>query len=282
VAAGFASWLKPAGARQTVILVGADTGVGPAFPTPRLRPSDALVPEAVLVDRSNQEALRVSALPSTVEIGSRRAQVLGAIDGFSSFVGTPYVFTSYREAHRYLGLRSEDTVFLLVKLVPDRDLREVARGLRVRLPDADVWTRQEFSWRAQTYWLTQTGAGGAILTAAVLGFLVGLVVVSQNIYATTLESLDEFATLKAMGATRGYVQRLVLFQALLSGVLGSALGLLATFPLVAAIASGIPWIYTPIWLPPAMMAVSLLMCGLASIASVRKAVSVEPARVFRA
>jgi len=85
-----------------------------------------------------------------------------------------------------------------------------------------------------------------------------------------------------MGATRRYIQRLVLTQALVSGLVGSTLGLLATLPLVAAIAVSIPWIYTPSWLPLGMMVVSLLMCGLASVVSVRRAVSVEPARVFRA
>jgi ABC-type lipoprotein release transport system permease subunit len=44
----------------------------------------------------------------------------------------------------------------------------------------------------------------------------------------------------------------------------------------------IPWIYTPWWLPFGVFVPALLMCGLASIVSVKAAISVEPAKVFRA
>ena len=41
------------------------------------------------------------------------------------------------------------------------------------------------------------------MTAAVLAFLVGMVVVSQANYATTMERLEGFATLKDLGARSG-------------------------------------------------------------------------------
>ena len=121
-----------------------------------------------------------------------------------------------------------------------------------------------------------------MLTAALLGFVVGLVVVSQNIYATTMENLEEYATLKAMGASRGYVCRVVLTQALVSGVIGSALGIALVYPAASGIRGFIAWVYTPPWLPLATLVIGLLMCCLASVVSIRKALSVEPARVFRA
>jgi len=66
------------------------------------------------------------------------------------------------------------------------------------LSDTDVWTRKEFSQKGPTILDFTTGAGGAILTAAFLGFFIGLAVVSQAVYATTMEHLEEFATLKAL------------------------------------------------------------------------------------
>ena len=59
-------------------------------------------------------------------------------------------------------------------------------------------------------------------------------------------------------------------------------GIAAAGGAVKAASGAIPWIYTPPWLPPGMIVVSALMCGLASLMSVRKALSVEPGRVFRA
>jgi len=65
-----------------------------------------------------------------------------------------------------------------------------------------VLTRDEFAHKSRMYWTIKTGAGGAILTAAVLGFLIGLVVVSQTIYANTMENIEEYATLKALGSAQ--------------------------------------------------------------------------------
>jgi len=97
-----------------------------------------------------------------------------------------------------------------------------------------------------------------------------------------MENLGEFATLKAMGASRWYIRRVVLIQALVSSVVGCAIGLAVTFPSVKIVRGSIPWVYTPWWLPAGMILVSLLMCSLASTVSIRKAIRVEPGRVFRA
>lgn len=280
---GFACWRKPSGMSQLVLLIGADTEAGPRFPAPYLNASaTAVLPDAIVVDQSNMKALEVSITPVPIEVNNLRASVVSTTSEFGSFFGTPYAFTSYADGVRYLNLNAEETSYLMVRVDRDADVDSVKRELRARLPEADVWTRDEFSSRAQCFWVMRTGAGGALLTAAFLGFLVGLVVVTQNIYATTMENLEEFATLKAMGASRGYLRRVVLIQALASGVAGSLIGLAAVYPASQAVRGMIAWIYTPWWLPVAMIGLGLLMCGLASIVSIRKALSVEPARVFRA
>lgn len=284
VITGVGTWQAPSGAKQLVVLVGAEPGAGRGFPLPRLRPDDneAMTPQAVLIDRSNAAPLEVTTTPIEVEINRRRARVERAIEGFGSFLGSPYVFASYPDTADYLKLGGEETMGLLVRVAPGYAVETVQRELRARLPETDVWTREEFANRARDFWLNQTGAGGTIMLAGLLGFLVGLVVVSQTIYSTTMDNLEEFATLKAIGAPRLYVLRVVLMQALVSGMVGSLAGLAITLPLVGLARRGISWIYTPWWLPLGAIVLSLLMCALASVISIRKALTVEPARVFRA
>ena len=282
ISMALAQFRKPNGDHQTVALVGADPGVGKAFPVPYLNGMHGVVePESLLVDESNVDGLQVAPVPAEVEINQRRARVSGVVRGFSSFLGTPYVFTSYADAARYVGLRPDDTMYILVRVAPGTS-EAVKMALRARLPEADVWTRAEFSRRSQRYWIIQTGAGSAIITAAVLGFLIGLVVVSQTIYATTMENIEEFATLKALGASRWFVLRIVVLQALACGIVGCVAGIAATAPLVKTAQSFIPWVHTPWWVPVAMTGTALAMCSLAAVVSVRAAVAVEPARVFRA
>ncbi len=268
---------KANGDQQLVSLVGAESGAGRAFPVP-----DQRDPEAVLVDESNARSLLVENPPSEVELNGLRARVTGTTAGFSSFLGSPYVFASYPDAARYMRLSSGGTMFVLVNLAPGEDPLAVKAALALRLPNLDVWTREEFSRRARTYWLSQTGAGGAIFIAALLGFLVGLAIVSQSMYATTMERIEEFATLKAIGASGWFIRRVILVQACLCGVAGYAVGALITGPLVEAAGSSIPWVARSGWLTSGVLAPTLAMCALASLISVRTALSVEPAKVFRA
>jgi len=275
---------KTDGSHQLVDLVGADSDVGRQFPLPHVSgDSDAIEPEALVVDKSNVELLNVAAhLPLDVEVNEQRAHVASQTSGFSSFLGSPYVFTSYADGSRYINLRPEETMFILVTLQAGASIESVRRGLRARMPNVDVWTREEFSRKARFYWITQTGAGGAILTAALLGFFIGLAVVSQSIYATTMENIEEFATLKALGASNGFIRRVIVSQALVCGIGGYLLGLLVTSPMIRAAQTSIPWVSAPGWLPLAIAIPTVAMCVSASIISVRAALAVEPAKVFRA
>jgi putative ABC transport system permease protein len=275
---GLTFWQRPSGSRKTIVLVGAERGLTRRLPA---APEDA-PPGEVVVDASDQGALGISKLPLEVEIGERRARVAGVTNGFASFLGSPYVFAQYRDAARYLRVDPSRTMFVLVRLSGRRDPKSVEADLRQRFPDLDVWSRAAFSRSAQQYWLLQTGAGGALLTAALLGFVVGTVIASQTMYATTMENLEEFATLAAMGAARRFIVGIVLTQALIAAALGTMAGLALESVAAEGARSIVAWIYAPGWLSPVMAASALLMCSVASLASIRQAITVEPGRVFRA
>jgi len=283
VCMAFAVYRTPNGKQQVVALVGADRNVGNRFPVPGVRgAAEGMSPDAVLYDVSDRDQIQVTVLPAEVEVNRHRASIERQIEGYGAFLGVPFLFTSYRNATRYMGFGPEEAMYVLVRVDKGYSTADVQQSLRERVPEVDVLTRDEFSHKARTYWTIKTGAGGAILTAAVLGFLIGLVVVSQTIYANTMENIEEYATLKALGASQGFVARIVLTQALVCGAVGSILGLLAVVPSIAYAKPLIPWIYTPWWLLLVMVVPSLAMCSLASIASVRSALTVEPGRVFRA
>lgn len=283
VCMAFAVYRTPIGKQQVVALVGADPSVGKRFPVPDSHESAGqMSPDAVLYDASDRKQIEVDTLPAEVEINRHRASIEREIQGYGAFLGVPFLFTSYRNAIRYMGFGSDQAVYILLRVDKSYPLSQVQKDLKEKLPEVDVLTQDEFAYKSRMYWTIKTGAGGAILTAAVLGFLIGLVVVSQTIYANTMENIEEYATLKALGASQGFVARTVLAQALICGAIGSVLGLLAVIPSINFAKSLIAWIYAPWWLPGAMVVPSLAMCSLASIVSVRSALTVEPGRVFRA
>lgn len=283
VVTGTALYRTATGRHQTIVLVGAEPEVGTDFPLPYISPAArTLERDAIVIDESNAALLEAGAGQTAGEINRRRTHIQATVSGFSSFLGSPYAFTSYSDALQYLGVPAEEAMYVLVRLAPGVGPAAARDALQARLPDVQVWTREEFANRARQYWVTQTGAGAGILTAAILGFIIGVLVVSQTMYATTMENIEEFATLKALGAKTRFVVAMVLSQAFACAVIGSAIGLLVTYPLVAAARTAIPWLDTPWFLPVAAVPCVIVMACLAAVASIRAAVRVEAGRVFRA
>src|SRR6185369_4174792 len=141
---------------------------------------------------------------------------VGFTHGIRSFTTSPYVFTTFKRAQEYVKLPEDQTIFVLVKLVPGTSVEQVRRDILGSVQNVEVFTSHEFSRMTQIYWMFTTGAGVAVLLAALLGLVVGFVVVAQTIYATTMDHLREYGTLKAMGAPNGYLYRVIVQQAAIS------------------------------------------------------------------
>jgi putative ABC transport system permease protein len=268
---------------RSVVLVGADPSAGDRFPVPHLRSTSASTyPKGFAVDESNLTQLEIRTTPLDVEVNNQHGEIVQRLRGFSNFLGNPYLFAAYNDAAKFIGLSPEQSMYLLVHTSQLQSVQSIKKQIQERLPDVDVWTRDEFANIAKRFWVAETGAGAGILTAAILGFLIGMMVISQTVYATTMDNIEEFATLKAIGASPGFVIRVVVIQSVICGLVGFVLGVTVSIPLVMLAKTVIAWIYTPTWLLIIVLIPTLVMSGLASIMSIRVALAVEPARVFRA
>ena len=68
------------------------------------------------------------------------------------------MFTSFKNAQNYFGLREDQTNYLLVQVDPDASFEAVREALHARLGDVDVHTTAEWSRRQRNYWMFGTGA----------------------------------------------------------------------------------------------------------------------------
>lgn len=283
---GIAGWSpiqRPNGDRTLVMLVGVESSYRGLLPdVAEITAANGLSDSGLVLDTSDAHALGFDGRLQTAQVAARRGYFLAATRGFASFLGSPLVFSDYVGAHRFLRLERTQASFLPLHVSAGSDPRAVRDALRARLPDVDVWTATELSWRSRLFWLVQTGAGGALTVAAVLGFGIGLVLVAQTIYSITTENIEEYATMKAMGASNGDVRTVVLTQSLICGVLGGIAGLLLVEPAAAVLRGLVAWLAVPFWMYFAVTAALALLCVLASLIAARPAVTVDPGRVFRA
>jgi len=279
----FGFWTRPDGGSESVGLVGFDRAGGQGAPWRLVEgdPADLERDDAVVIDRLYAHKLGVERIGDTVEINRRRARVVGFTQGIRTFTQSPYVFMHHRHAQRLAGFPDTQTTYLLVHTRAGADAETVRAALKRRLGAVDVWHARDLARQAQTYWMITTGAGSALLLAAALGLIVGIVIVGQTLYATTMDRLPEYATLRAIGAPTGYLNRVILKQAAISAAIGYAGGMVAVLIVVAASSRTNVAVAMPPWLAAVLAALTVLMCAFGAIVSVRRLMRIDPTAVFQ-
>lgn len=279
----FAFWKKPGGGQESIEIVAVDTHKGMGGPW-NLADTDIScldLEDAVIMDQLYLEKLGVTFLGQEAEIIGSRARVMGFTRGIRSFTTSPYVFTAYRNGHRYSRFSPAEITYVLVKAEPGVDPETVRSAINARVANVDAFTTGEFSTRTRMYWMLSTGAGAALMLTAILGLVVGMVIVAQTLYATTMDHLQEFATLKAMGAPDSYINRVLFVQAGISAVIGYALGMLICLAFMRMQRYGDVAITVPGSWAAGIFLVTVGMCMAASFISIRKIMRIDPAVVFR-
>ena len=279
---GFSDWRQDSGEMTPVFIVGADLHDG------ALRPWNVVDGDvqalsqgySVAVDRTYFDRLGVTGIGSTAEIRGRKVKVVALTDGIRSFTTTPYVFVDLKNARTFTGTPSDRANDLLVRLSPDADRDKTVQAIRDRVGDAEVLTTAEFRDRSRSFWLFGTGAGAALFAGALLGVIVGTVIVAQTLYSSTKDHLNEFATLRAMGSANGYIYRVIIYQALINAVIGFALASAIGAVVVQMTAkSALPIVITP-WLFVALSLLTVAMCVISAIGAIVRVLRTDPATVF--
>ena len=100
-------------------------------------------------------------------------------------------------------------------------------------------TKQGFIDRETAYWGSATPIGYVFFFGAIMGFVVGAIIVYQILFADVSEHLNEYATLRAMGYSNGFVSGIVLQQAVILSAMGFVPGVaIATLLVIEVVKSG--------------------------------------------
>jgi putative ABC transport system permease protein len=115
-----------------------------------------------------------------------------------------------------------------------------------------------------------------------LGVLVGVVVVAQTLYTSTMENLKQFGTVKAIGGSNLDIYKILAKQAVIAATIGSIAGALMAWALQPAIARLDMKLIIPPQLTIVVFIGAQLLCLAAAIISFRRVAHIDPALVFRA
>ena len=280
---GYASWRKPNGGASTpVLVVGAPTNAAGLQPWNVVEGSvdDLSTPDAVAIDRSYFEQLGIAQIRQRAEINNQKARVAVVTNGIRSFTTTPHVFASLDRARTYLGVPPNRANYYVVRIAPNANAAVVRSLLAGTLSDAEVLTPDEFRHRTRLFWLFDTGAGAALLGSAILGIIVGTIIVAQTLYSSTKDHLKEFATLRAIGSARRYILKVILAQALIGAVVGFSIAVSIDLSRVKMTRdAALPIVMSP-ELSVGLFVLTIAMCAIAAVAAIRVVTRIDPVLVF--
>lgn len=170
----------------------------------------------------------------------------------------------------------------VIKLKSGVDPEQVRAKMSKLLPDdVQVLTRDGLIHVDTNYWAKTSAIGFIFNLGALMGLIVGAVIVYQILYTDVSDHLHEYATLKAIGYADRFLVITILYEALIMSILGFIPGALVSEGLYL-------FIEHSIMLPVGMtlqraaivFALTIGMCGISGVLAIRKLKSADPAEVF--
>jgi putative ABC transport system permease protein len=286
-----AVWKNPWGTdRRAIMSMGVDPGKNqfdtPGFAEglPLLRQQDTVLFDAASRPEFGDMRTRFDADGViTTEINNRTVKVVGLLEIGPSFGIDGTVMTSIDNWLRLFPDRPRDEIQLgLIRLKPGTDPVAARDRLRTELPhDVLVLTKQDFVNRERSYWNHATPIGFVFAFGAIMGLVVGAIIVYQILFADVSEHLNEYATLRAIGYRNRFVSGIVLQQAAILSVLGFVPGAAASAYLykVAAGATRLP-LHMTVDRALVVFGLMLLVCAISGFLALRKVRRLNPAEVF--
>ncbi len=259
--------------------------------------ADLRQPNAVIIDENGYRYLWPNEpleIGRELEMNDHRAVIVGICKASDTFQTFPIFYARYHEAIGYVPQERKVMSAMLVGVAKGESKEEVCRRITERMqlkpitaddpprPAFKAMTREQFIWSTLMYFVKRTGIVVNFGITVSLGFIVGCAIAGQTFYSFTLENLNQFGSLKAMGVSNLRIVGMVLTQAFVVGAIGYCLGvgLAALFGQFATSGSRLAF-FMPWQVLAGTAAAVALIVTLASLVSVYKVLVLEPAVVFR-
>lgn len=277
------------GANKSVTLIGVDDSSLVAAPHTMLIGSldDLRRPDAVILDAAGF----VNIFPGTpfrtgdvVEIGQRRAVIVGISHTGPSWTGLPRVHTRRSLAVDFARETLNPVTYVLARASAGTTPEEVAKTIAAST-GMQAQSRSGFKAKSQEWVLNYSGVAENFGITILMGVVIGVAIVGQTFYMFSVENLRQFAALKAIGVGNMRILGMISAQALFVAVVGYCLGIGVASAFFAAFSPQLSGGLRGMFMDPIIFigtGVFIVLVTLVScVVSVRRVLTVDPAVVFR-
>jgi putative ABC transport system permease protein len=197
------------GRTKSVTLIGVDDSSLVAAPHTVLIGSldDLRRPDAIILDAAGFAAIFPDVPPRTgdiVEIGQRRAEIVGISHTGPSWTGLPRVHARRSLAVEYARETLNPVTYVLARAAPGRSPEEVAKEIAMAT-GLQAHSRAGFKAKSQEWVLNFSGVAENFGITILMGVIIGVAIVGQTFYMFSVENLRQFAALKAIGVSNARI-----------------------------------------------------------------------------
>jgi putative ABC transport system permease protein len=248
------------------------------------RINDVYADDGFIVVRDEEYGkLERPTLGTEFEINDHRGVIRGiARVPSSGLFGMPTLYTTYSRAVEDIPTTRQTISYILVAPRSADDVpaieADVARlGYVAR-------TEEQFTQVISNFYMYHTGLGTNIVLMTVFSFIVGLSLSGQSFYSFTLDHLERFGALKAIGARGWELVCMIMFQSAVTSLVGYGLGVGLCSAVILLAKLRLPDYASTITVGALLLALSMvvLIAAVSGYVAVRRVLRVQPFETFRA
>lgn len=275
----------PNGKSTGIILVGSEAPTFAAGPLPEkilLGSLERLQTEAaVSADLYDAPTYEIETTPGAeFEINGKRAVIGAQTNNLRGFGGS-MMYTTLERARYFGNSSTTDISAVVVNVRPGYTPQQVRDNINRGIYGLRAWVRSDFSQSTVDYVLGTSGIGASTGTLVVFAVISGFFIIGLTMYSSALDRIRDYGTMKAIGASNGYIRRLILLQAAIFAVVG----FIIAFALLEGFRQGVQstgLIFGFSWSVIAgIFGVTLFIALSGAIFALRRITGLEPAAVFR-
>jgi len=235
---------------------------------------------AVSADYYDRKSLGGATIGTNFEINGKKAFIAIQTKNVRGFGGI-FMFTTIEKARFFGNVSNNNVSALLVDVKKGADPVMVRDRINKSLFGLRAWRSEDFAASTVGFLLGNSGIGFSIGSLIVFALIAGFFIIGLTMYSAALDRIKDYGTLKGIGASNGYIIKLILLQAFLFSLVGFIIGYFFMDLFRRGVASaGTVFEYSPPIITAFFFITLLISVGGAAFA-IKRIVSLEPASVFR-
>lgn len=217
---------------------------------------------------------------SRLEINGKEAFIKVQTKNARSFSGA-LMYTTLSKARFYAGYPENKISCAVVRVKPGYDIKTVIDDINRTIYGVRAWDAGVLKDETVSYLTLSSNIGTSVGSLVVFAIISGFFIIGLTLYSSALDRIKDYGTLKAIGATNGYVRNLILTQSFLFAIVGFilAFSLLQLFR-IGVQGAGLVFHYSLIQVLGLFIVTIFISVG-GSFFAIRKINGLEPASVFR-